>query len=245
MTTAPDSLLEVESVSFSYGRLRVLFDVSINVPTGGRVALLGTNGAGKSTLLSVVSGLGRPSSGTVRYEGVDITRLSAQARVGLGIVQVAGGKATFPTLTVLENLRLGGYGFLKRKALVEQRIEEAFTRFPRLRERMRQPAGFLSGGEQQTLAIARALITGPKLLIIDELSLGLAPVVVAELMQALEQLNTSGISTLVVEQSLNVAMAIAENAYFMEKGQIRYTGPIAELYERGDLARSVFLGTRS
>jgi ABC-type branched-subunit amino acid transport system ATPase component len=246
MSAAPDhdtALLDVEGVCFSYGRLPVLFDVSVRVPGGGRVALLGTNGAGKSTLLQVVSGVGRPTSGRVRYQGDDITHLSAQERVRRGIVQVAGGKATFPSLTVLENLRLGAYQFLRRKAVVEERLEDAFTRFPRLRERMRQQAGVLSGGEQQTLAIARALVTGPRLLIIDELSLGLAPLVVAELLEALEHLCAAGISTLVVEQSLNVAMAIADTAYFMEKGEVRYTGPIAELHERGDLARSVFLGT--
>jgi branched-chain amino acid transport system ATP-binding protein len=179
------------------------------------------------------------------FDGVDITRLSAEARVGLGIVQVAGGKATFPSLTVLENLRLGAYRYLDRRSLVESRLAEAFDRFPVLRLRLRQPAGSLSGGEQQALAIARALVTGPRLLVIDELSLGLAPVVVGELLQALEQLNADGVTTLVVEQSLNVALAIADTAYFMEKGEMRYTGPIAELFERGDLARSVFLGDRS
>jgi ABC-type branched-subunit amino acid transport system ATPase component len=236
-------LLEVEGISFSYGRLQVLFDVSVSVPKDGRVALLGTNGAGKSTLLQVVSGLGRPSQGVVRFDGVDITRLSPHERVALGIVQVAGGSATFASLSVLENLRLGAYTYRRDEARTTRRVDEALDRFPPLRARLRQPAGQLSGGEQQMLAIARALVAEPRLLLIDELSLGLAPAVVGQLIQVVESLSEEGISLVVVEQSLNVAMAIAETAYFMEKGQVRYHGPIAELHERGDLARSVFLGS--
>jgi len=236
------ALLEVDEISFSYGRLQVLFDVSLDVADHSRVALLGTNGAGKSTLLQVISGLGRPSHGVVRFDGHDITRLAPHERVALGIVQVAGGNATFAELTVMENLRMGAYAFGRGEARVSACVDDALDRFPALAPRLRQQAGQLSGGEQQMLAIARALIAQPRLLLIDELSLGLAPAVVAELVHALDGLSAQGITLVVVEQSLNVAMAIADSAYFMEKGQIRYSGPIADLYERGDLARSVFLG---
>ncbi|HEU5085736.1 MAG TPA: ABC transporter ATP-binding protein [Acidimicrobiales bacterium] len=235
-------LLEVDHVDFSYGPLQVLFDVSIEVPVGGRVALLGTNGAGKSTLLRLVSGLARPDGGTVRFDGDDVTSVPASARVGLGIVQVNGGRATFPSLSVLENLRMGGYRFLSDSATVASRIDEVLDTFPSLRTRLSQPAGSLSGGEQQMIALGRAMVAGPRLLVIDELSLGLAPVVVQDILALVDSLAARGVTLLVVEQSLNVACAICDQAYFMEKGTVRFSGATTDLLERDDLVRSVFFG---
>lgn len=239
--TAPP-MLAVRGASFSYGPLQVLFDVDIEVPTGGRVALLGTNGAGKSTLLRLVSGLARPQQGSVWFEGRDITAVGAADRVRLGIVQVNGGRSTFPSLSVQDNLRMGGYSFIRDEALVAARLEEALSIFPGLRGRLDQAAGTLSGGEQQMLALGRALVTGPRLLIVDELSLGLAPIVMQEILQMIDVCIERGMTLLIVEQSLNVALSICDQAYFMEKGEVRFSGPTLELLERGDLVRSVFFG---
>ena len=235
-------MLEVDGVDFSYGPLQVLFDVSIEVPAGGRVALLGTNGAGKSTVLRLVSGLSRPDKGSVRFEGRDITRLSARARVELGLVQVNGGKSTFPSLSVLENLRIGAYTFIDDEALIAERVDEVLGLFPELQPRLSQPAGTLSGGEQQMVAIGRVMVTGPRLLVIDELSLGLAPIVMEKILGTVDLLVARGTTLLVVEQSLDVALSICDRAYFMEKGEVRFSGATAELAQRDDLVRSVFFG---
>ena len=239
-----EPLLQVRDIDCSYGPLQVLFGVNLEVPRGARIALLGTNGAGKSTLLKVISGLVEPSRGTVHFKGRDVTKLAPEKRVALGMVQMAGGKATFPSLTLLENLRIGAYQFLNNRSLVESRLEEALALFPQLRARLDQQAGTLSGGEQQMMALGRALISGPELLMVDELSLGLAPVVMQEIVRMLEEALRRGITLLVVEQSLNVALTLAEKGYFMEKGEIRFSGSIADLVERGDLVRSVFFGDR-
>src|SRR5439155_18541587 len=185
-TTGP--LLQVESVDYAYGPLQVLFGVSLTVPDGGRVALLGTNGAGKSTLLRLVAGLVEPTAGCVRLAGEDITGLRPEARATRGMTLVEGGRSTFPGLTVLENLRLGAWPFIRDRARVSAGIDAALDLFPTLRARATQLAGTLSGGEQQMLAIGRALIASPQLLLVDELSLGLAPVVMAEIVQAVERL---------------------------------------------------------
>jgi branched-chain amino acid transport system ATP-binding protein len=235
-------LLEVKSVSASYGALQVLFDVDITVPAGGCVALLGTNGAGKSTLLRVVCGLLEPDHGSVHFDGDDITSLPPDARVSRGISMVAGGKATFPSLTVEENLRLGGFPFRRDQATVDRRLADVLDLFPQLKPRLDQVAGTLSGGEQQMMAIGRSLLAAPRLLLIDELSLGLAPAVMAEIVAAVENVVAGGTTILLVEQSLNVALSLTELAYFMEKGEVRFTGPVADLAERGDLVRSVFFG---
>ena len=235
--------VEVRGVDFSYGHVQVLFDVDLHVDRGEVLALLGTNGAGKSTLLRVVSGLESPSAGTVRHHGDDITALPAVDRVRRGIVQLPGGKAVFPSLTVLENLMAGGWTHIWDRAELEPRIERALARFPVLRTRLDQPAGTLSGGEQQMLALAKALLLDPDVLCIDELSLGLAPVVVQELLETVEELRADGLTMIIVEQSLNVALALADRAVFMEKGTVRFEGPALELAERDDLARAVFLGS--
>ena len=243
MSAGGDPLLSVREVSFAYGHLQVLFGVSIDVPRGGRVCLLGTNGAGKSTLLNVVSGVGRPTHGTVTFGGSDITRLRADQRVQAGISHIAGGRAIFPTGTVHENLKIGTYTFRRRPALVKERIEEAIDLFPVLGQRLDQKAGTLSGGEQQMVALARAFITGPTLLLADELSLGLAPIIVQEVAAAiLEEISKRGTTLLLVEQSLSLAFAMTDTAYFMERGEIRFSGSTEELASRQDLLRSVFLG---
>lgn len=237
-------LLEVSNADFSYGPLQVLFDVGIEVCEGERIALLGTNGAGKSTLLRLVSGLARPSRGEVRFEGKDITHLSAPDRVRLGLVQVNGGKSTFPSLTVRENLRIGAYTFIKDEARISGRLAEVLDVFPALASRLDQPAGTLSGGEQQMIALGRAVVTGPRLVIIDELSLGLAPIVMQTILGLIDRWIAAGTTLLVVEQSLDVALSICDRSYFMEKGEVRFSGPTADLVDRSDLVRSVFFGEK-
>ena len=241
---ASEICLAVEHIDFSYGPLQILFDVSLELPKGHAVALLGTNGAGKSTLLKVVSGLLRPDTGKVWFNDDDITNMTAEHRVTRGMTLVEGGKAIFSSLSVIENLRLGADPFMEQRDLVEQRLEEALELFPALRDRLRQTAGTLSGGEQQMVAVGRAIVAGAELLIIDELSLGLAPIVIEQLVHATHAILASGRTLLLVEQSLNVAMALADHAYFMEKGEVRFSGRTEELLERGDLARAVFLNER-
>jgi ABC-type branched-subunit amino acid transport system ATPase component len=238
-----DPLLRLEGVCFSYGPLQVLFDVDLTVPTGGRVGLLGTNGAGKSTLLRVIAGLARPSAGSVRFAGRDVTGLPTEERVGLGMTLLEGGRATFPSLTVAESLRVGAYPYLSDRLRVERSVDDALDLFPALRPRLGQRAGTLSGGEQQMLALAKALLARPRLLMIDELSLGLAPVVLEGIVAALDVLVREGdVSLVLVEQSLNVALGVTDQAYFMEKGAVRFSGPTSDLLDRGDLVRSVFFG---
>lgn len=241
----PDSrpAIVVTGIDFSYGHVQVLFDVDLHVQPGEVLALLGTNGAGKSTLLRVLSGLEAPSAGTVRHRDEDITRASAVDRVKRGIVQLPGGKAVFPSLTVMDNLLAGAFTHIWDKAGLEERLGSALERFPVLRDRLDQPAGTLSGGEQQMLALAKSLLLDPDVLCIDELSLGLAPVVVQQLMETVEELRAGGLTMIIVEQSLNVALSLADRAVFMEKGAVRFEGPAKELAERDDLARAVFLGT--
>ena len=244
MSLAPD-LLSVRHVDFSYGPLQVLFDVSLAVPEGARVALLGTNGAGKSSLLRVAAGLEFPQAGEVRLAGENVTRLPAEERMRLGMSLVEGGKAIFPSLSVRENLLISTYAIAADQRISDSRLANVLDLFPDLRKRLGQPAGTLSGGEQQMVAIGRALMTAPRLLMIDELSLGLAPVVMQQIVAAIEALARSGLTLLLVEQSLNMAMTVTETAYFMEKGEIRYTGPVNDLLDRGDLVRSVFLGAEA
>ncbi|HEU5082418.1 MAG TPA: ATP-binding protein [Acidimicrobiales bacterium] len=235
------NLLEIRNLDFHYGPVQILFDVELDVPEGEIFALLGTNGAGKSTLLRAVTGLTPPTRGSIRFDGIDTTYLGAEQLLELGIAQMPGGKATFPGLTVHENLRVGAHTLRHDPARVERRIDEVFDRFPRLRERRDQLAGTLSGGEQQMLALGKAFLTEPRLLCIDELSLGLQPSIVADILDIVREVHARGTTIIIVEQSLNVALSLATTAVFMEKGQVRFTGPARELLERPDLARSVFL----
>ena len=235
------NLLEIRNLDFHYGPVQILFGVDLDVPEGEIFALLGTNGAGKSTLLRAVTGLTPPTRGSIRFDGVDTTFLEAEQLLPLGIAQMPGGKATFPGLTVIENLRVGAYILRNDAARVEREIEEVFEWFPRLRERRDQTAGTLSGGEQQMLAIGKAFLTKPRLLCIDELSLGLQPSIVAQMLGIVRAMHERGTTIILVEQSLNVALSLATTAVFMEKGTVRFTGPAVELLDRPDLARSVFL----
>ncbi|MEX2394381.1 MAG: MFS transporter [Actinomycetota bacterium] len=234
-------MLSCRNIDFSYGQLQVLFDVSFTVDDGEMVALLGTNGAGKSTLLRVISGLGLPTRGSVRYRGGDITYIDAERRLHLGITQVPGGRAIFRSLSVEENLRLFGFSHGSDRKAVDDGIEATFEAFPRLRERRGVAAGTLSGGEQQMLGLGKAFVIKPRLLLIDELSLGLAPKIVAELLEMVRRINADGTAVVLVEQSVNVALSLVDHAYFMEKGEIRFDGRSDELLTRGDLLRSVFL----
>jgi ABC-type branched-subunit amino acid transport system ATPase component len=236
-------ILEVRGLDVSYGPVQVLFGVDLAVGAGESLALLGTNGAGKSTLLRAVSGLISPDAGSVTFAGRDITKAPTHERVAAGLVQLAGGNAVFPTLDVAENLRVGAFQFLRDERRVAARIDYVLELFPELRARLDQPAGSMSGGEQQMVGLARTLLPEPQLLVIDELSLGLAPTVVQRLLAVMEVLRAEGTSLLVVEQSLNVAAAFADRAVFLERGEVRFTGDPAELIENGDLARAVFLGT--
>ena len=237
------ALLQARGIDFSYGKVQVLFDCSIDVYRGEVLALLGTNGAGKSTLLKVISGLGLPERGVVRLAGSNITYLEAEDRVARGIVQLPGGKAVFPGMTVGDNLLVGAHSYIWERERVQAKLAEVLEIFPRLAERIDQPAGSLSGGEQQQLALAKALLLDPVVLCIDELSLGLAPVVIQDLLRIIEHLKARGQTMVIVEQSLNVALSIADRAVFMEKGQVRFQGPAQELLDRDDLVRAVFLGT--
>ena len=239
---ASDSILRVEHIDFAYGRLQVLFDVSLEVHTGEALALLGTNGAGKSTLLKVVSGLERPMAGRVEFAGAETTAAAAESLVERGIVLVCGGQAIFPDMTVAENLEMQGFLLRRNRQRLQERTAAVLDVFPSLRARLDNRAGTMSGGEQQQLALAKALLLDPTLLCIDELSLGLAPVVIDELLEVVERIRSTGVSIVLVEQSLNVAAAACERAVFLEKGQVRFEGRTAELLERDDIARAVFLG---
>jgi ABC-type branched-subunit amino acid transport system ATPase component len=232
----------VRNLDFSYGLVQVLFDVHLDVRRGEILALLGTNGAGKSTLLRAISGLALPDRGVVRLDGRNVTYTTAEDRVRFGVVQVPGGKAVFSDLTVYENLIAGAYSYIWETDRVAARVREVLELFPRLAERLEQPAGTLSGGEQQMLALAKALLLDPQVLLIDELSLGLAPVIVQDLLAVVERLRADGMTIVIVEQSVNVALSVADRAVFMEKGEVRFEGPAAELLHRDDLVRAVFLG---
>lgn len=235
------NLLEVRNLDFSYGAVQVLFDVDLEVREGNIVALLGTNGAGKSTLLRAISGLEHPTRGSIRFDGHDITYLEAEQVLGLGVAQMPGGRAVFPGMTVAENLRAGAYSFRKDRARVAREIEQVESWFPVLAERRDQLAVTLSGGEQQMLALGKAFLTHPKLFCIDELSLGLAPAVIAGLFAIIREMHDKGTTLILVEQSVNVALSLASTAVFMEKGHVRFQGPAEDLLLRPDLIRSVFL----
>jgi ABC-type branched-subunit amino acid transport system ATPase component len=234
-------LLDCRGIDFSYGQVQILFDVSFTVDDGEMVALLGTNGAGKSTLLRLIAGLSHPSSGSVHFQGADITYFGADRRVGLGISEIPGGRAVFGPLTVADNLRAFGHTLGRDQRALERGVGETFAAFPKLAERRHQLASTLSGGEQQMLALGKAFILKPRLLLIDELSLGLAPIVVGELLDMVRRINEQGVAVVLVEQSVNIALSVVDHAYFMEKGEMRFEGAAADLIDRPDLLRSVFL----
>jgi ABC-type branched-subunit amino acid transport system ATPase component len=234
-------MLACRNIDFSYGQLQVLFDVNFTVDDGEMVALLGVNGAGKSTLLKVISGIGLPTKGSVRYRGQEITYLDAERRLKLGITQIPGGRAVFGPMTVVENLRSYGYTMRKDRGAVDRAIDICFDAFPRLGERRNSLASQLSGGEQQMLGLSKALMLRPRLLLIDELSLGLAPIIVGQLLDMVRRINADGTAVVLVEQSVNIALNLVDHAYFMEKGEMRFDGAAKDLLARDDLLRAVFL----
>ncbi len=240
----PESVpaLQVHNLDFAYGSVQVLFDVSFEVAKGEVLALLGANGAGKSTLLRAVSGLGIPSRGVVRLGGRTITYATAEDRFAAGLVHLRGGAGVFESLSVIDNLKVSVLESKLGEDQVKERTDRALSLFPWLADRASIKAGDLSGGQQQQLALAMALMHDPAVLLIDELSLGLAPVVVQELLEVIEGLRAEGQTMVIVEQSINVALALADRAIFLEKGRIHFEGSAQQLAERDDIAQTVLLG---
>ncbi len=238
--------LLVRDLDVKYGDVQILFGIDFEIDQGEIVALLGTNGAGKSTLLKAITGVVEASNGAVVFDGRDITHAPPNEIAAFGIAMVPGGQGVFPSLTVAENLRVASWIERKRarkdkSVSVDAKVEQVLETFPVLRSRLEDPAANLSGGQQQMLALGMAFLSEPKLLVIDELSLGLAPVIVEQLLAIVRAIRDQGTTIILVEQSVNVALTLAETAYFMEKGEIRFRGPTAELLERPDVLRSVFL----
>ena len=232
--------LVVDGLECQFGADPVLAGVSFTLGARDGVAVMGTNGAGKSTLLRVIAGLQRPSAGSVVVHGRDVTSMSASQRAGAGIVLVQGGRGVFPDLTVADNLEVQACSRGHRAHRSAERREAVFDLFPVLADRLRQRAGLLSGGEQQQLALAKAVLVEPTLLCIDELSLGLAPKLVDELLEVVAGLHAGGLPVVVVEQSLERAIRACERAIFLERGAVVFDGPTAELQSRPDLTRAVF-----
>jgi ABC-type branched-subunit amino acid transport system ATPase component/ABC-type branched-subunit amino acid transport system permease subunit len=238
----PDALLQCSGVNAAYGSMQVLFGVDLTVREGEIVALLGTNGAGKSSLLRSVTGLLPAKSGTVRFAGRDITAEATERIARSGLTMMPGGRGIFPSLTVAENLRIAGWVHRKDPAATNAGLAEVHELFPVLAERSNQLAGDMSGGQQQMLSLAMAFLTKPKLLCIDELSLGLAPTIVGNLLDAVRRIHATGVTVVIVEQSVDVAVAIAERATFLEKGQVRFVGATEDLLAHDELLRAVFIG---
>jgi branched-chain amino acid transport system ATP-binding protein len=234
-------LMMVRRLDVAYGDVQVLFGVDFEIDEGQIVALLGTNGAGKTTLLKAIAGVVEADKGAVVFDGRDITHAPPDEIAALGIAQVPGGQGIFGSLTVADNLRVAGWLQRRDRAAQTEQVDRVFERFPVLRDRYDEPAANLSGGQQQMLALSMAFLARPRMLVIDELSIGLAPVVVDQLLDIVRDMRDNGTTVILVEQSVNVALSIAETAYFMEKGEIRFHGPTADLLARPDILRSVFL----
>jgi branched-chain amino acid transport system ATP-binding protein len=232
-------LLEVEDLHVNYGHIQALKGVSLNVQESEVVAILGANGAGKTTLMRTLSGLIAPHSGAIRFAGRDTTRLGADKIVRLGIGQSPEGRRVFSTLSVAENLRLGG--FTRPPAEITASCDYVYKIFPRLYERRAQLAGTLSGGEQQMLAIGRALVTKPRLLLLDEPSLGLAPLIVRSIFQVLTQVRNTGVTILIVEQNARMALKLADRGYVLEVGRISHEGPSRTLLASPEI-QAAYLG---
>jgi branched-chain amino acid transport system ATP-binding protein len=233
-------LLSIQKLSFSYGDLRVLWDVDLEVKQGEIVTIVGANGAGKSTTLKNVSRLVRPGTGTISFEGVDLRRFESHEVVGLGIVQVPEGRRIFPELTVLENLRMGSYVKATRRDRTKN-LARAFQLFPRLAERQKQLGGTMSGGEQQMLAIARGLMANPKLLLLDEPSLGLSPLFVKNIFNIIQEINKQGVTILLVEQNVYQSLRIASRGYVLETGRMIMSGRGEDLLNDAKIKKA-FLG---
>ena len=236
-----EKLLIVRDLDVAYDNVQVLFGVDFEVMDGEIVALLGTNGAGKSTLLKAISGIVGAKAGTVLFDGRVLTNADPVQIAHHGIAQIPGGRAVFPTLTVEENIRVAGWMFRNDEQHVKDSTETILELFPVLRERWTTPAGDLSGGEQQMLSLGQAFIARPKMLLIDELTLGLAPTIVSKLLEIVNRIHDQGTTIVLVEQSVNIALKLAQRAVFMEKGEVRFSGPTKDLLHRPDVLRSVFL----
>ena len=236
-------MLSIEGLRTSYGSIRVLKGVSIQIPKGKVVSIIGANGAGKSTLLKNISGLVKAQEGRIVYKGKDIAGMPANRIVGLGISQVPEGRQLFAHLTVLDNIRLGAYHYFKRsnRDEINGRIEHIYQIFPILEKRSKQIAGTLSGGEQQMLAIARALMGRPELLLLDEPSMGIAPLIVREIFNVISKLNASGTTVLLVEQNAKAALKVANHCYVLERGEVVLEGLAAELLDNPKV-KEVYLG---
>jgi branched-chain amino acid transport system ATP-binding protein len=233
-------LLEVDEVHTYYGNIHALQGISLHVDEGEIVTLVGGNGAGKSTTLNTISGLVRPRGGSVRLAGEDLSGYAAHEITAKGIVQVPEGRRMFARLTVLENLKMGAF-IVRDPAVVRERIDHVFTVFPRLRERLNQTAGTLSGGEQQMLAIGRALMTRPKVMLLDEPSLGLAPILVEQIFATISEINAQGVTILLVEQNAHQALAIAARGYVLQTGHVVLAGSSEEL-RQNEMVRKAYLG---
>ncbi len=236
------TMLTVQGLRSGYGKIEVLHDVAIAIEQGQIVTLIGANGAGKTTLLKTISGLIRPTAGAIEFEGKGIARRPAHKIVGLGISQVPEGRAVLKRMTVMDNLRMGA--FVRRDAEIMRDIDAVLARFPALAERRQQLAGTLSGGEQQMLAIARALVARPRLLLMDEPSLGLAPKFVTRIFQTLRELKQEGKTILLVEQNARQALQVADHAYVMERGRIVLSGSGQSLLNTPEVQRT-YLGQRA
>jgi len=234
------AILEVENVHTFYGNIHALKGISLSVEEGEIVTLIGANGAGKSTTLKTISGLLRPRQGQVRLHGMDLSVYPAHKIAELGVVQVPEGRRVFGRLTVSENLEMGAYTRSNRME-VKSSIEQAFSLFPRLRERRHQVAGTLSGGEQQMLSTARALMAKPKVLLMDEPSMGLAPVLVDSIFDTIQELHQSGTTILLVEQNARMALQVADRGYVMQSGEIVLSGT-AESLRANEMVRRAYLG---
>lgn len=233
-------MLRVEDINVYYGAIHAIKGISLNVPDGEIVALIGSNGAGKSTTLRTISGLMKPKTGRIIYEDRDISGMPAHKIVSLGLCQVPEGRHVFANMTVMENLELGAY-LRKDKDGIVKDLEDVFNKFPRLLERKNQLSGTLSGGEQQMLAMGRALMSRPKLLLLDEPSMGLAPLLVKEIFNIIKEINASGTTVLLVEQNANMALSIADKAYVLETGRITLSGTAQELAS-SEAVRKAYLG---
>ena len=231
-------MLNIENLKVNYGGIEAVKGISFAVPDGQIVTLIGANGAGKSTTLRSVAGLVRPSAGTITWNGEDITGVSPDRIVSKGITLVPEGRRVFPDLTVLENLKIGAY---LRKDSLEEDIEWVYSLFPRLKERSWQAAGTLSGGEQQMLAVARALMSRPTLMMMDEPSLGLAPLVVKDIFSIIRKVNEQGVTILLIEQNANMALHVADTAYVLETGRLTLSGTGAELLSN-EAVKKAYLG---
>lgn len=234
------AILEAKNISSGYGEVQILWGANLSLKEGMLTSLVGANGVGKTTLLRTIVGLNKPWGGSIHFEGEDVSKLSAHAKASLGLVLVPEGRQLFTDMTVYENLEMGATA-KRARVNMNNNFEKVFTMFPRLKERRTQKSGTLSGGEQQMLAVARGVMADPKVLIIDELSLGLAPVLVLDLFESLRKLKDEGITILLVEQNVQMALAVSDYGYVLAEGRNKMEGPARELAKNKEI-RAAYLG---